>query len=80
MVLQPIFRLEPLVVIWSQRYSSATEEKNTKFRLVTHFLEKRNLWYAMEIFMLFVAAHILTYIKKICHSHTTKVLNHVKQD
>ena len=30
--------------------------------------------------MLFVAAHILTYIRKICHSHTTKVLNHVKQD
>ena len=28
--------------------------------------------------MLFVAAHILTYSRKICHSHTTKVLNHVK--
>ena len=25
--------------------------------------------------MLFVAAHILTYIRKICHSHTTKVLS-----
>ena len=28
--------------------------------------------------MLFVAAHILTYSRKICHLHTTKVLNHVK--
>ena len=74
MVLQPIFRLEPLVVIWSQRYSSATEEKTQNFRLVTHFLERKktfHLWYAMEIFMLFVAAHILTYIRKICHWHTT---------